>query len=95
MHSQFEHLQYDSMSVTHYEIRFVKLSCYAVFLIPIEIKKAIRFNEGINFEIKLNIDRDTDIETTFQQVVELAQRIKRIRGQGREAVKDKRPPHLG
>lgn len=45
--------------------------------------------------IKLNIARGIETRTTFQQAVEIAQRIKCIRVQGREAVKNKRPRHSG
>lgn len=60
------------MTITEYEMRFVELSCCEDFLIFIDIGKVRRFIWGLNFGIKLNMDRDKKIGSTFNQVVEIA-----------------------
>lgn len=70
------------------------MSCYAAFLISTETEKVGRFIEGHNFGIKLSMAREIKTGATFQQV-EIAQRIERICGQGREIVKAKMPRHSG
>lgn len=69
MCGQFEHIQQGRMSVIEYNMRFTKLSRHATFLIPIEIKKARRFIERLNFGMKIIIDREAETGTTFLQAV--------------------------
>ncbi|XP_070057041.1 uncharacterized protein [Nicotiana tomentosiformis] len=85
------------MSVTEYEMKFIELSRHAAFLIPTKVEKVRRFIEGLNFGIKTSMARKAETGATFFQVVDIARKIERIKGQGREAMvaTGKKPWYLG
>lgn len=92
LRDQFKLLQKDCVSVNKYERRFTELFCHAAFLILAEAEKARRCIEGLSYDSRVAMARGSEIGTTFHQVVEIAQRIERIRIQVRKAMMiEKRP----
>lgn len=71
------------------------LSFHVAILIPIKMESVRRFIDGLTFGIRLQIAKDTWDDIFFQPVVVIVRRIGRIRGQGREAVYEKRSRHFG
>lgn len=59
------------MSLIEYESRFTELSHHAVILIPTKSEKVRRFIEGLNYGIKISIDRDAKIEPIFYHAFEI------------------------
>lgn len=54
-----------------------------------------RFIEGLTYGIKLQMAKEAEIEISFTQVVEIARRIKHIRGQARQTTFDESPRNFG
>ncbi|XP_070039172.1 uncharacterized protein [Nicotiana tomentosiformis] len=90
LRGQFERLRQGHMSVTNYEVRFSDLSCHATIILPIDAKRVRRFIVGLHPEIQVPMARKAETVTSFLQVVDIAQRIERIRNRSGEfAQRDK------
>ncbi|XP_070036890.1 uncharacterized protein [Nicotiana tomentosiformis] len=76
---QFEQLHQDGMFVTKYEMRFFELACHAVWLVPTDRHRIIRFIGGLTFDEMVNIARQ--IKMIHCQERE-EREAKRLRGSG-------------
>ena len=50
---EFLELVQGGMSVIEYAAKFLQLSCFGMYLIPNEEKKAMKFKQGLNSHIKI------------------------------------------
>ncbi|XP_070036790.1 uncharacterized protein [Nicotiana tomentosiformis] len=91
----FECLQQGSMTVTQYETRFIDIAHHAVVFLPKERERVRRFIDGLAFGITLQMVKETRDDISFHRAVEISRWIIMIRGQGREAIFEKRPRHFG
>ncbi|XP_070017647.1 uncharacterized protein [Nicotiana sylvestris] len=88
---QFEKLQQGQISVTDYEARFFELSRDALMILPTNTERVQRFVAGLNSSIQASMDREVEMGTSYQLVVEISWRIKGCRQRGREQMQqDKR-----
>ncbi|XP_070053737.1 uncharacterized protein [Nicotiana tomentosiformis] len=76
---QFEQLQHGQMSVTDYEARFSELSRHALMIIPTEMERVRRFVAGLHTGIQATMAREVEMGTSYELVVEIAQRIEGVR----------------
>ncbi|XP_070046593.1 uncharacterized protein [Nicotiana tomentosiformis] len=83
------------MIVTQYETRFVDLARHATILIPTDGEKVRRFIDGLTFNIRLQMAKETGDDNSFQRAVEIVRRIEIVRGQDRGATSEKRPRYFG
>ncbi|XP_070035287.1 uncharacterized protein [Nicotiana tomentosiformis] len=81
---QFEHLKHGTMSVTEYEMEFIKLAEYVPNLIPTEREKVRRFIESLNAHIEKDMTSHQD-DKTYLQVVNIATRKEAFDKIAREA----------
>ncbi|XP_070034798.1 uncharacterized protein [Nicotiana tomentosiformis] len=81
---QFEQLQQGQMLVTDYEARFSKLYSHALMILSTKVERVQRFVTGLHFGIQATMAREVEMGTSYQLVVEIAQRIKGYRQRGRE-----------
>ncbi|XP_070046864.1 uncharacterized protein [Nicotiana tomentosiformis] len=72
---QFEQLQQGKISMTDYEARFSELSRHALMILPTEAKRVWRFVAGLHSCIQATMAREVEMGTSYQLVVEIAQRI--------------------
>lgn len=80
------------MFVTNYEARFTGLSRHAAIILPINVERVRRFIACLHPEIQVHMAHDIEMGTSFQQVVDIAQRIERTRNHSGEfAPRDKWP----
>lgn len=82
------------MTVTQYETRFVDLSLHAAILVPTNRDRVRRFIDGPTFGSRIQMTKETRDDISFQRSVEIARQIEMLRGQGREALSEKRPCHF-
>ncbi|XP_070054189.1 uncharacterized protein [Nicotiana tomentosiformis] len=83
------------MSVSEYAVTFNDLSRHAPTLVSTVRERICRFIEGLNDGIRFNMAREFEIDTPYQQVVEMAQRLEGIQGREREDREAKRPRGTG
>ncbi|XP_070046156.1 uncharacterized protein [Nicotiana tomentosiformis] len=81
------------MSVTQYKTHFVDLARHALLLLPTERERVRRFIDGLVQPIKLQMDKETRSEFSFQTTANVARRIEMVLSQERGPVSDKRPRH--
>ena len=74
---EFMNLAQGNLSVVEYEAKFIALARFALNLIPNEVEKARRFEEGLLPEIRLLLCADQF--PTMQQVVAKAMLIEKVR----------------
>ncbi|XP_070050749.1 uncharacterized protein [Nicotiana tomentosiformis] len=79
------------MSVTQYEMRFSELARHAVWLIPIDRERIMRFIDGLMYQLRLLVTRERVSTATFDEVVDIAQQIEMVCSQERGAREAKRP----
>ncbi|XP_070057427.1 uncharacterized protein [Nicotiana tomentosiformis] len=72
---QFERLQQGSMTITQYDTRFVDLARHATIFLPTERERMMRFIDGLTFTIRLQMDKETGSDISFQMFVDIARRI--------------------
>ncbi|XP_070047405.1 uncharacterized protein [Nicotiana tomentosiformis] len=72
---QFEQLWQDGMSVTQYEMRFSELAHHAVWLVPTDRERIMRFIDGLMYQLQLLMTREMVSGTTFDEVVDIARQI--------------------
>ncbi|XP_070057811.1 uncharacterized protein [Nicotiana tomentosiformis] len=93
---QFEQLQQVQISVTDYEARFSELSRHALMILPTEAERVQRFVAGLHTSIHATMAREVEMRTSYELVVEIAQRIDGMRQRSREQViRDKRFRYSG
>ncbi|XP_070047269.1 uncharacterized protein [Nicotiana tomentosiformis] len=78
---QFERLQRGSMTVTHYETRFVDLACHALLLLLAEGERVRRFIYGLTRPIRLQMAKEIRSEIPFQAAANVARRIEMVLAQ--------------
>ncbi|XP_070032813.1 uncharacterized protein [Nicotiana tomentosiformis] len=81
------------MTVTQYETQFMDLARHAIILLLTERERVRRFIDGLTFTIRLQMDKETGDDITFQRAVDIARWIEMVRGQERGPMSDKRPRH--
>ncbi|XP_070034998.1 uncharacterized protein [Nicotiana tomentosiformis] len=81
---QFEQLQQGQMFMTDYEARLSELSRHALMILPSEAERVQRFVAGLPSGIQDSVDRELEMGTSYQLVVEIARRIEGYLQRGRE-----------
>ncbi|XP_070047090.1 uncharacterized protein [Nicotiana tomentosiformis] len=92
---QFEQLRKGDMSVTQYEMWFSELARHAVWLVPTDRERIMRFIDSLDFQPRLLMTRERVSGATFDEVVDIARQIEIVRGQERAEREDKRPHGQG
>ncbi|XP_070045555.1 uncharacterized protein [Nicotiana tomentosiformis] len=93
--TEFEYICQGIMTVLEYAIIFSELSRHAPTLVSIVGERVRRFIEGLNYGIRFSLARELEIDTPYQQVVDISQRLEGLRGRKREDRKVKRPRDFG
>ncbi|XP_070046953.1 uncharacterized protein [Nicotiana tomentosiformis] len=75
---QFEQLRQDGMSVTLYEMRFSKLTRHAVWLVPTKRERIRRFIDGLYYQYRFVLIRESVSGATFNEVIDIAQRLEMV-----------------
>ncbi|XP_070053492.1 uncharacterized protein [Nicotiana tomentosiformis] len=88
---QFEQLREDGMFVTQYEIRFSELARHAVWLVPTDKKRIMRFIDGLTYHLRLLMTWERVSGATFDEVVDIALQIEMVRSKERGEREVKRP----
>ncbi|XP_070037181.1 uncharacterized protein [Nicotiana tomentosiformis] len=83
------------MTVTQYETRFVDLARHVIVFLPTEKEKVRRFIDGLTYTIKIQMDKETRNDISFQTTVNIARRIELVCSQERGLVSYKRHRHFG
>ncbi|XP_070050066.1 uncharacterized protein [Nicotiana tomentosiformis] len=83
------------MSVTQYDIRFSKLARHAIWLVPTDRERIMRFIDGFTYQLYLLMTRERVSGSTFDEVVDIARQIEMVRNQGRVEREAKRPRGQG
>ncbi|XP_070010089.1 uncharacterized protein [Nicotiana sylvestris] len=91
LHRQFEWLTQGDMIVTQYEMRFTELACHAIWMIPSDRERIRRFVDGLNYHLRILMTRERVLGATFEEVVDIAREIEKVRHQEREEREAKRP----
>ncbi|XP_070036912.1 uncharacterized protein [Nicotiana tomentosiformis] len=92
---QFEQVRYEGMTVTQYEMRFAELTRHAVWLVPTEMEKIRRFNDGLNYGLRFIMAQEVATNARFDQVVEIARCFELVNRQELEEREAKRPRSSG
>ncbi|XP_070039320.1 uncharacterized protein [Nicotiana tomentosiformis] len=90
-HMEFEQLRQGNMIVLEYAVQFSDLSRHTPALVSIVRERVHRFFEGLNYGIRFSIARELEMDTPYQQVVEIARRFDGMWGREREDREAKRP----
>ncbi|XP_070036126.1 uncharacterized protein [Nicotiana tomentosiformis] len=83
------------MTVLEYAIRFSELARHAPILVPTDRERVCRFIEGLDYDIKICMARELQIDTPFQQVMEIAKNIEGLLGMERDSKEAKRSRRSG
>ncbi|XP_070034563.1 uncharacterized protein [Nicotiana tomentosiformis] len=83
------------MIVTQYEMRFMELACHAVFLVPTERERIIRFIDGLIYGLRYGMTLESEMDARFDQVIEIARCLEHVRRLEREENEVKRPRGSG
>nr|XP_016480043.1 PREDICTED: uncharacterized protein LOC107801264 [Nicotiana tabacum]XP_016480051.1 PREDICTED: uncharacterized protein LOC107801264 [Nicotiana tabacum] len=78
-----------------YHKQFVDLAHRVVVLLPPKRERVRKFIDGLTFSIRLQMDKETRADISFERAVEIARRIKMVCGQERGPVSDNRTHHFG
>nr|XP_033512993.1 uncharacterized protein LOC117277711 [Nicotiana tomentosiformis] len=92
--TKFERLHQGTMSVS-YAIQFCDLSRHAPALVAIVRERVCRFIEGLNQSIRYSMARELELDTPYQQVVEIAQRLEGMQGRDKDDREAKRSRGIG
>ncbi|XP_070031560.1 uncharacterized protein [Nicotiana tomentosiformis] len=93
---QFEQLQKDQMSVINYEARFSELSRHVLMILPTNAERVQRFVAGLHSASQVTMALKVEMRTSYELVVEIAQRIEGACQRGREQdTRDKRFRYFG
>ncbi|XP_070050327.1 uncharacterized protein [Nicotiana tomentosiformis] len=77
--------------MTRYEMRFSKLACHAVWLVPTDRERIGRFIDGLTYQLRLLMTTDRVSGATFDKVVDIARQIEMVLSQERREREAKRP----
>ncbi|XP_070032008.1 uncharacterized protein [Nicotiana tomentosiformis] len=80
---QFEHLQQGSMTVTQYETHLFYLAHHATILLLTESERVRRFIEELTYLIRLQMDKETGSDISYQAAVNVTRRIEMLLAQER------------
>ncbi|XP_070053115.1 uncharacterized protein [Nicotiana tomentosiformis] len=80
------------MTVSEYAIRFCEFARHAPILVPTIRERVRRFIEGLDYDIKICMDRELQIDSPFQQV---ARKIEGVLGKEMESKESKRSRRSG
>ncbi|XP_070037225.1 uncharacterized protein [Nicotiana tomentosiformis] len=83
------------MSVTQYEMQFSELACHAIWLVPTDRERIMRFIDGLTYQLQLLMTKERVSGATFDEVVNIARQIEIVRGQERVEREAKRPRGQG
>ncbi|XP_070035476.1 uncharacterized protein [Nicotiana tomentosiformis] len=86
------------MSVMQYEMRFLELACHAIWLVPTDRERIMRFINGPTYQLRLLMTRKRVSGATFDEVVDIARQIEMFHhGRGRpfRHAQTARPGHRG
>ncbi|XP_070034573.1 uncharacterized protein [Nicotiana tomentosiformis] len=93
--AEIEQLRQGAMIVLEYAIRFSDLSRHAPNLVSTVRERVCRFIEGLNYSISFSMDRELELDTPYQQMVEIARKLDGMWGRKREDREAKRPRDFG
>ncbi|XP_070050621.1 uncharacterized protein [Nicotiana tomentosiformis] len=79
-HTEFEQLRQGTTSVSEYAIKFSELSRHAPTLVSTIRERIRRFIEGLSYGLRFIMARELEMDTPFQQVVEIAWRLEGMQG---------------
>ncbi|XP_070056612.1 uncharacterized protein [Nicotiana tomentosiformis] len=79
------------MSAMQYEIRFSELARHAIWLVPTDSERIMRFIDGLTFQLRLLMTRESVYGAAFDEVVDIARQIEMVCGQERVEREAKRP----
>ncbi|XP_070029733.1 uncharacterized protein [Nicotiana sylvestris] len=88
--TEFEHLRLGAMTVSEYAIYYTSLARHAPALVSTICERVHRFIEGLIPSIMSIMDRELDMDISYQQVVSIARRIEGIPAMEREEWEAKR-----
>ncbi|XP_070039184.1 uncharacterized protein [Nicotiana tomentosiformis] len=83
------------MSVTQYDIRYSKLDHHAIWLVPTDRERIIRFIDDLTYQLQLLMTRERVSGATFDEVVDIARQIEMVHNQERGEREAKRPRWSG
>ncbi|XP_070036924.1 uncharacterized protein [Nicotiana tomentosiformis] len=92
---EFEQLHQGTISVSEYAIRFSELCLHAPAFVSTGRERVRRFIEGLDYGLRFSMARELEMDTLYQQVVEIAWRLEGMRGLEIEDRKAKRPRDSG
>ncbi|XP_070039603.1 uncharacterized protein [Nicotiana tomentosiformis] len=87
---QFEQLRQEGMFLTQYEMRFFELARHAVWLVPSERERIRRYIDGLSYPLRFVMTRENASGARFDEVVDIARRLKLVYSQEREEREAKR-----
>ncbi|XP_070047504.1 uncharacterized protein [Nicotiana tomentosiformis] len=76
-------------------MRFSKLACHAVWLVPNDRERIRRFVDGLTYQLQLLMTWERVSGATFDEVVDIVQQIEMVRSQERGEREAKRPHGSG
>lgn len=69
---EFEQLCQGTMTVSEYVVRFSELARHAPALVATVRERVHRFIEGLHTSIRTSMDRELEMDITYQQAVSIA-----------------------
>ncbi|XP_070050032.1 uncharacterized protein [Nicotiana tomentosiformis] len=83
------------MTVSEYAIRFSELARHVPILVCTIREQVCRFIEWLNYDFKICMARELQADIPFQQVVDIARMLERVRSEEKEAKEAKRSRNSG
>ncbi|XP_070017093.1 uncharacterized protein [Nicotiana sylvestris] len=83
------------MTVMQYEMWFSGLAHHAVWLVPTDRERIMRFVNGLTYQLRILITRERVTGATFKEVVDIASEIELVRRHDQEEREAKRPRGSG
>ncbi|XP_070032620.1 uncharacterized protein [Nicotiana tomentosiformis] len=83
------------MSVTQYEMRFSELARHAIWLVPIDRERIMRFIDGLNYRLRFIMTREIASDVRFNEVVDISRWLEQVRSQEHEEREAKMPRGSG
>nr|XP_009789446.1 PREDICTED: uncharacterized protein LOC104237066 [Nicotiana sylvestris] len=75
LRKQFEQLRQNDMFVTQYEMRFLELAHRSFWLVPTERKSIWRFIDGLTYQLRFSMTRESVSGARFDELVDIARRL--------------------
>ncbi|XP_070057709.1 uncharacterized protein [Nicotiana tomentosiformis] len=72
-------------------MRFSELARHAIWLVPTDKERIMRFIDGLTYPLQLLMTRERVSGATFDEVVDIARQIDMVRSQERDEREAKRP----